>query len=116
MQTDKLYKNTLKSSWAISCFMVQPKTCHIIGLCSNAIEVSSLDFSSLKDEVIMLSRNTEHQTPSDVMPYPTKTETSAKNPHLLCLQNQGQQLLVNADIAPNNVKTADLQSRLLAQP
>jgi hypothetical protein len=58
----------------------------------------------------MLSQNIGYQSPSDVMPHPTKTEISAKNPHLLCFHHQGQQLLVTADIDSNNVNTADLQS------
>ena len=81
-----------------------------LGFCSCEIEVSSLDFSTLKDEATMLCQNNEHQSHSDVMPYPTGTEIAAKDPHYLCLEHQGQQLLVTVDPDPNNVNTADIQS------
>jgi hypothetical protein len=44
------------------------------------------------------------------MPYPTETEIAAKNPHYLCLEHQGQELMVTVDPDPNNVNTADIQS------
>jgi hypothetical protein len=45
-----------------------------------------------------------------MMPYPMVTEITAKNPHYLCLEHQGQQLLGTADPDPNNVNIADIQS------
>jgi hypothetical protein len=38
------------------------------------------------------------------------TDIAATNPHYLCLEHQGQQLLVTADPDPNNVNIADIQS------
>jgi len=81
-----------------------------LGFCSYAIEVSSLDFSTLKDEATALCQNIGHQSHSDVMPYLLVTEITTKNPYYLCLEHQGQQLLVTADPDPNNVNIADIQS------
>lgn len=96
--------------WGNQLQQSSAKNMPCLGFCNCAIEISSLDFSTLKDEATILCWNTGHQSHSDMMPYLKVTEITAKNPHYLCLEHQGQQLLVTADPDPNIVNIADIQS------